>query len=243
MKRRKILSFAMALVMCISMCMPGLTAYAVDPGDTPPVEPVCTCEDKCTEGSIDFECDVCSTDFSKCAVPKTANTVPGITAFTGNTVNYIGADGKKQTLNLEDTDNVDVFTPQDYPQGYVELGLRSWYVIKGECTATSSGYYINRDEVNILLLDGSTLDLGTFGPYRNKENVTLNIYAQSKGKNAGELKLSNGIIGENNFTVNIYGGNIYTKKLRHPTSRYPVVRSKITVQTISRALSAQATET
>ena len=62
MKRRKILSFAMALVMCISMCMPGLTAYAVDPGDTPPAEPECNCEDKCTEGSIDPDCSVCSAD-------------------------------------------------------------------------------------------------------------------------------------------------------------------------------------
>lgn len=213
MKRRKILSFAMALVMCISMCMPGLTAYAVDPGDIPPVEPVCTCEDKCTEDSIDFECDVCSTDFSQCAVPLTTNTTPGITPFSERIVEYIDANGEKQTLDLEDTTNVAVFTDQNYPQGYVELGLRSWYVIKGECTATSSVYNINRDEVNILLLDGSTLNLGTFGPWRNKENVTLNIYAQSKGEDAGTLKVSNGIIGKNNFTVNIYGGNIYTKKI------------------------------
>ena len=213
MKRRKILSFAMALVMCISMCMPGLTAYAVDPGDTPTAETECTCSSHCTEDSVDTNCTVCSTDFSKCAVPKTANTVPGITAFTGNPVNYIGANGENQTLDLEDTTNVAVFTDQDYLTGVVELAKKPWYVISGECTATSSVYNINRDEVNILLLDGSTLDLGTFGPYRNKENVTLNIYAQSKGKNAGELKLSNGIIGENNFTVNIYGGNIRTDKI------------------------------
>lgn len=62
MKRRKILSFAMALVMCISMCMPGLTANAANPGDIPPMEPECTCEYKCTEGSIDPVCGVCSAD-------------------------------------------------------------------------------------------------------------------------------------------------------------------------------------
>lgn len=214
MKRRKILSFAMALVMCISMCMPGLTAYAVDPGDTPPAEPECNCEDKCTEGSIDFECDVCSTDFSQCAVPLTTNTTPGITPFSENTVDYIGANGENKTLDLEDTTNVAVFTDQDYPKGRVELEYKSWYVISGECTTTSSVYYyIDRAEVNILLLDGSTLDLSTFSPYSNRANVTLNIYAQSKGEDAGTLKVRYGIIGKNNFTVNIYGGNIYTEKI------------------------------
>lgn len=69
MKRRKILSFAMALVMCISMCMPGLTAYATDSGDAPPVTSVCTCTDKCTEGNPNPDCDVCGAegaDLSKC---------------------------------------------------------------------------------------------------------------------------------------------------------------------------------
>ena len=67
MKRRKILSFAMALVMCISMCMPGLTAYAADPGDTPPAEPVtCTCDDKCTKDNTNPDCTVCNTDLTQC---------------------------------------------------------------------------------------------------------------------------------------------------------------------------------
>lgn len=69
MKRRRLLSFALALVMCISMCMTGLTANAANPGDIPPMEPECTCEYKCTEGSIDPVCGVCSTDgadLSKC---------------------------------------------------------------------------------------------------------------------------------------------------------------------------------
>lgn len=211
MKRRKILSFAMALVMCISMCMPGLTAYAVDPGDIPPVEPVCTCEDKCTEDSIDFECDVCSTDFSQCAVPLTTNTTPGITPFSESIVEYIDANGEKQTLDLE-ADNVSVFTDQNYPKGRVELERKSWYVISGECTTTDPVYYyIDRDEVNILLLDGSTLDLSTFYPNSRRKGVTLNIYAQSKDDTAaGTLILDWGIIGENDFTVNIYGGNIVT---------------------------------
>lgn len=215
MKRRKILSFAMALVMCISMCMPGLTAYAVDPGDIPPVEPVCTCEDKCTEDSIDFECDVCSTDFSQCEVPITANTTPGITPFAENIVTYIDANGANQTLDL-DANNVSVFESRTGQSLYLQGSL--WYVISGHC-GTSIGnnskinYGINRDEVNILLLDNSTLDLGTFSPHLNRANVTLNIYAQSKEGNAGKLMVSNGIIGENNFTVNIYGGNIYTDKI------------------------------
>lgn len=215
MKRRKILSFAMALVMCISMCMPGLTAYAVDPGDIPPVEPVCTCEDKCTEDSIDFECDVCSTDFSQCEVPITANTTPGITPFAENIVTYIDANGANQTLDL-DANNVSVFESRTGQSLYLQGSL--WYVISGHC-GTSIGnnskinYGINRDEVNILLLDNSTLDLGTFSPHLNRANVTLNIYAQSKGENAGKLMVSNGIIGEDNFTVNIYGGNICTDKI------------------------------
>lgn len=145
----------MALVMCISMCMPGLTAYAVDPGDIPPVEPVCTCEDKCTEDSIDFECDVCSTDFSQCEVPITANTTPGITPFAENIVTYIDANGANQTLDLGDTAKVTVFNNRTDSRG-VQLASKPWYVITGNCTA--SGYYVDRDEVNILLLDHSTLD-------------------------------------------------------------------------------------
>ena len=56
MERKRILSFAMALVMCI--CMLGLTAYATatDPA------PVCTCADKCAEGDVNSECAVCSAD-------------------------------------------------------------------------------------------------------------------------------------------------------------------------------------
>lgn len=207
MKRRKILSFAMALVMCISMCMPGLTAYAADPGDTPPAEPVCTCEDKCTEDSIDFECDVCSTDFSQCAVPLADNNA-GITTLTENIVSYIGETGEPQTLDLTDEENVYVFT-NEHNSGLVYIRNKLWYVISGSCSAGT--YSIDKDEVNILLLDGSTLDLGTFYPESRRKGVTLNIYAQSKDDTAaGTLILDWGIIGENDFTVNIYGGNIVT---------------------------------
>ena len=73
MKRRRLLSFAMALVMCISMCMPGLTAYAADPGNTPPAEPECSCDTRCTDGNINNTCTVCSTQWSACTATTADN--------------------------------------------------------------------------------------------------------------------------------------------------------------------------
>lgn len=66
MKRRRLLSFAMAMVMCISTCMPGLTAYAADPGETPLTELECTCEDKCTEDDTNSDCVICAGNFNLC---------------------------------------------------------------------------------------------------------------------------------------------------------------------------------
>ena len=69
MKRRRLLSFAMVLAMCISMCMPCLTAYAADLGNTSPADPItCTCTTKCTEGAV-ADCPVCGAaeaDLGKC---------------------------------------------------------------------------------------------------------------------------------------------------------------------------------
>lgn len=170
----------------------------------------CTCETKCIEGEVDVECPVCAVDFSQCEVPMTANTTPGITTFAENIVTYIDANGENQTLDLNDTTKVTVFENNNQPKGWA-LGSKPWYVISGHCTtSTAFGYAVARDEVNILLLDGSTLEIGTFGPYDERANVTLNIYAQSKDDNAGKMILNWGIRGENNFTVNIYGGNIST---------------------------------
>lgn len=66
MKRRRLLSFAMAMVMCISACMPGLTAYAADPGEMPLTELECTCEDKCTEDDTNSDCVICAGNFNLC---------------------------------------------------------------------------------------------------------------------------------------------------------------------------------
>ena len=132
----------------------------------------------------------------------------GITTLTENIVSYIGATGEPQTLDLNDSTKVALLTDR-VDSGILSLVYKPWYVISGSCRAST--YSIeDRDEVNILLLDGSTLNLGTFCPESRMEDVTLNIYAQSEGETAGKLILNSGIIGENGFTVNIYGGNIVT---------------------------------
>ena len=177
-------------------------------------EPVeCVCEALCVDGEINTDCPICSMDLNQCKVPPAANTMENITTYSNNVVSYIGKDGEQETLNLDDTGNVRVFE-NDYKLEGWSLGSKPWYVISGKCsTLKYYGYAVNRDEVNILLLDDSTLDIGTFGPYNGRANVTLNIYAQSKGDNAGKIILDKGIIGDNNFTVNIYGGQIYSNKI------------------------------
>ena len=167
----------------------------------------CTCDSKCTADSFNADCSICSADFGKCAVPLADNNA-GITTLTENIVSYIGATGEPQTLDLNDDTNVSLLK-DTVDSRIVSLEKKPWYVFSGSCSATT--YELNRDVVNILLLDGSTLDMGAFCPESQREGVTLNIYAQSKGETAGKLILSSGIIGENDendFTVNIYGGNI-----------------------------------
>ena len=68
MKRRRILSFAMAWVMALSVFVPGVTAYAIEPEGIPPTSE-CTCTAKCVEGSVDEGCAVCGAegaDLSAC---------------------------------------------------------------------------------------------------------------------------------------------------------------------------------
>ena len=68
MKRRRILSFAMAWVMALSVFVPGVTAYAIEPEGIPPTSE-CTCTAKCVEGSVDEGCTVCGAegaDLSAC---------------------------------------------------------------------------------------------------------------------------------------------------------------------------------
>ena len=58
MKRRRILSFAIAWVMVLSVFVPGVTAYAIEPEGIPPISE-CTCAAKCMEGSINEDCTIC----------------------------------------------------------------------------------------------------------------------------------------------------------------------------------------
>ena len=74
MKRRRILSFAMAWVMALSVFVPGVTAYAIEPEGIPPTSE-CTCTAKCVEGSVDEGCTVCGAegaDLSACVGKEVA---------------------------------------------------------------------------------------------------------------------------------------------------------------------------
>ena len=156
MKVRRTLSLAMALAVCISIYTPGLTAYATNIEEIPQTAQ-CTCDSKCTADSFNADCSICNADFGKCAVPLADNNA-GITTLTENTVSYIGETGEPRTLDLND-DTVSQLTDEVDP-GRVTLVNKPWYVISGSCSASS--YSINRPEVNILLRDGSILDLGNF---------------------------------------------------------------------------------
>ena len=74
MKRRRILSFAIAWVMVLSVFVPGVTAYAIEPEGIPPISE-CTCAAKCMEGSVDEGCTVCGAegaDLSACMSKEVA---------------------------------------------------------------------------------------------------------------------------------------------------------------------------
>ena len=74
MKRRRILSFAIAWVMVLSVFVPGVTAYAIEPEGIPPISE-CTCTAKCAEGSVDEGCTVCGAegaDLSACVGKEVA---------------------------------------------------------------------------------------------------------------------------------------------------------------------------
>ncbi|EOQ35827.1 CD1107 family mobile element protein, partial [Butyricicoccus pullicaecorum] len=61
MKHKRIISLVLTAAMMLSMCMPG---FAVDTGETdaPPTPVTCTCETKCVDGAVNYECPVCSAD-------------------------------------------------------------------------------------------------------------------------------------------------------------------------------------
>ena len=61
MKRRRILSFAIAWVMVLSVFVPGVTAYAIGPEGIPPISE-CTCTAKCAEGSVNENCTICGAE-------------------------------------------------------------------------------------------------------------------------------------------------------------------------------------
>ena len=69
MKRKRTLSLAMALVMWLSVCIPGFTAFAEGPEGNPQ-SPVCICETKCTEGETNTECAVCMADWNNCVAAE-----------------------------------------------------------------------------------------------------------------------------------------------------------------------------
>ena len=61
MKRRRILSFAIAWVMVLSVFVPGVTTYAIGPEGIPPISE-CTCTAKCAEGSVNESCTICGAE-------------------------------------------------------------------------------------------------------------------------------------------------------------------------------------
>lgn len=183
MKRRKILSFAMALVMCISMCMPGLTAYAVDPGDTPPAEPECNCEDKCTEGSIDPDCSVCSADgadLDDCIGPHSeeepatppTNDLAGTPVLLSDPVNYVDENGSTQTCAI--------YTEVTSADSRWSNG---WYVVTGSPLRNDGSIEVEGD-VYLILADNASLEIDN--GISVTEGNSLTIYGQTQ--QTGELE-------------------------------------------------------
>lgn len=228
MKRRKILSFAMALVMCISMCMPGLTAYAVDPGDTPPAEPECNCEDKCTEGSIDPDCSVCSADgadLSKCTgtevvsepecdctVKCTVDSINGDCAVCGvaeaDLTQCKGAEQAQAPVLLGDPKaKIDSYDSLTRAIADAEDNQDTTIQLTGHITGFDQTIEIPANKIITLDLNGynitSTQEYNTFLSAVTV-NGTLNLYDRSQ--NAGGTITGNGGTRTDSFYL---GGGIY----------------------------------
>ena len=120
-------------------------------------------------------------------------------------VRYLDAYGNEHVIS----DYTDIAVLNDR-QG--TIWYSGWYVASEDITFQNRPAIVG--EVNLVLRDGVTLNM-IYG-IRNFEGQTLNIYAESDGKNMGNLICGSwdnqaGIGGnndENNGTINIYGGHI-----------------------------------
>lgn len=207
MKRRNILSFAVALVMCISMCMPGLTAYAVDPGDTPPVETECNCEDKCTEGSIDPDCSVCSADgadLDDCigphleeepATPPT-NDLAGTPVLLSDPVHYVDEKGSTQTC----TNYTEVTR-------YDSQWSTGWYVVTESFLRNYDNIIEVKGDVKLILADNASLVIDNGISVTAGNSLTIYGQTQQTGKLEAESNEGAAAIGGGG-TITINGGKI-----------------------------------
>jgi hypothetical protein len=129
--------------------------------------------------------------------------------LTQDKLKYINKNGEKVAIPSEDAicpiiPSVTTWKKQN--------GKNTWYIVAKD---QEIGPVKLEDDVNLLLLDGTTLKVNGVNENGgiNASGHTLNIYAQSNNKNTGKLIVTAGqenwmAIGGENATINIYGGLI-----------------------------------
>ena len=234
MKRRKILSFAMALVMCISMCMPGLTAYAADPGDTPPAEPVtCTCDDKCTKDNTNPDCTVCNTDLTQCkGAEKAPEPMPliqsrnSVTSYAAlNAAINNATEGQETEIFLSDnivvTDTIEIPSNKvitlnlgGHTVSYAGSGHVSIFTVKGTLTLIGDGTITggtgnNKSDRHVYKGGGVYVDTGAvFNMGTEDRTCNVEITENNAPKIAGNGSFGGGVYVNSNATFNMYSGTI-----------------------------------
>ena len=129
--------------------------------------------------------------------------------LTPNKIQYLNENGEKVTISSEDV--ICPIIPSVTTWKKID-SKNTWYIAVNN---QEIGPVKLEDDVNLLVLDGVTLKVNgeNYNGGIRATDHTLNIYAQSNGKNTGKLVVVAGqynwmAIGGNNSTINIYGGNI-----------------------------------
>lgn len=236
MKRRRLLSFALALVMCISMCMPGLTANAANPGDTPPVELECTCEDRCTEGNASPDCSVCSAedaDLTQCkGTEKAPEPMPLVQLRTSvdsyaalNAAINNATEGQETGIFL--SDNIVVTGTIEIPSNkvitlnlgghtvsYTGSGHVSIFTVKGTLTLIGDGTITggtgnNKTDPYVYKGGGVYVDTdAVFNMGTKDRTCNVAITRNNAPRSAGNGSFGGGVYVNSNATFNMYSGTI-----------------------------------